>query len=46
MVFGKQVKKVEATGNKVVQALNVGTVVAAVALIVAVAALVIAVRSS
>lgn len=44
MVFGKQVEKVESTGNRVVQALNVGTVVAGVALIVAVVALVIAVR--
>lgn len=45
MVFGKQVKKVETTGNKVVQALNAGIIVSAVALIVAVVALVIAVRS-
>lgn len=45
MVFGKQVKKVETTGNRVVAALNVGTVVAGVALIVAVVALIVAVRS-
>jgi hypothetical protein len=45
MMFRKQVQKVETTGNRVVQSLNVGVVVAGAALLIAVVALIVAVRS-